>query len=123
MPAGTDSTRTVTSGFVQPDKEDLIHATGTRTDSTRPPVVISSFPSLYVGAAVTSVRDFARFKAERRKISMATAYDSWSARLVGQSAIDAILVGDSVAMVVHGHPTTVSATVPMMALHTAAVAR
>jgi 3-methyl-2-oxobutanoate hydroxymethyltransferase len=72
---------------------------------------------------VTSVRDFARFKTEGRKISMVTAYDAWSARLVGQSSVDAILVGDSVAMVVHGHATTVSATVPMMALHTAAVAR
>src|SRR5436190_12873317 len=75
------------------------------------------------GDAMTSVRDFARFKAARRKISMVTAYDAWSARLVAQSNVDAILVGDSVAMVVHGHPTTVYATVPMMALHTAAVAR
>jgi 3-methyl-2-oxobutanoate hydroxymethyltransferase len=72
---------------------------------------------------VTSVRDFARFKAERRKISMVTAYDAWSARIVARSDVDAILVGDSVAMVVHGHPTTVSATVGMMALHTAAVCR
>lgn len=72
---------------------------------------------------MTTVRDFARFKAEGRKISMVTAYDAWSARLVARSDVDAILVGDSVAMVVHGHPTTVSATVPMMALHTAAVCR
>ena len=54
---------------------------------------------------------------------MVTAYDAWSARLVSRSDVDAILVGDSVAMVVHGHPTTVAATVPMMALHTAAVSR
>ena len=72
---------------------------------------------------MTNIRDFARFKAERRKISMVTAYDAWSARLVARSDVDAILVGDSVAMVVHGYPTTVSATTEMMALHTAAVAR
>jgi 3-methyl-2-oxobutanoate hydroxymethyltransferase len=72
---------------------------------------------------LTNVRDFARFKAEGRKISMVTAYDSWSARIVARSHVDAILVGDSVAMVMHGHRTTVAATVRLMALHTRAVAR
>lgn len=72
---------------------------------------------------MTSVLDFARAKTDARRISLVTAYDTWTARLVARSSIDAILVGDSVAMVVHGHDTTVSATVPMMALHTRAVAR
>ena len=53
-----------------------------------------------------SVHDFARFKTERRKISMVTAYDAWSAGIVARSQVDALLVGDSVAMVLHGHPTT-----------------
>lgn len=69
------------------------------------------------------VQDFARFKAERRKISIVTAYDAWSAHLVARSNVDALLVGDSVAMVVHGHTTTLAATVGHMALHTRAVAR
>jgi 3-methyl-2-oxobutanoate hydroxymethyltransferase len=68
------------------------------------------------------VPDFARFKAERRKISIVTAYDAWSAHLVAQSNVDAILVGDSAAMVMHGHPNTLAATVPQMAMHTRAVA-
>ena len=72
---------------------------------------------------VTNVRDFARFKQEHRKISLVTAYDAWSAHLVERSNVDAILVGDSAAMVMHGHRTTVPATLAMMALHTAAVAR
>jgi 3-methyl-2-oxobutanoate hydroxymethyltransferase len=72
---------------------------------------------------MTNIRDFARFKAERRKISLVTAYDAWSAHLVERSSVDAILVGDSAAMVMHGHQTTVPATVAIMALHTAAVAR
>ena len=72
---------------------------------------------------MTNVRDFARFKSEHRKISIVTAYDAWSAQLVARSNIDAILVGDSAAMVMHGHHTTVPATVAMMAQHTAAVAR
>jgi 3-methyl-2-oxobutanoate hydroxymethyltransferase len=70
-----------------------------------------------------SVSDFARAKADGRKISMVTAYDAWSARLAARSRVDAVLVGDSVAMVVHGHATTLNATVSMMAAHTQAVAR
>jgi 3-methyl-2-oxobutanoate hydroxymethyltransferase len=72
---------------------------------------------------MTSVLDFARFKAEARKISMVTAYDAWSARLVAQSQVDAVLVGDSAAMVMHGHPSTLAATVHVMGLHTRAVAQ
>ncbi len=54
---------------------------------------------------------------------MVTAYDAWSARLVAQSQVDAVLVGDSVAMVMHGYPTTLPATVQLMSVHTGAVAR
>jgi 3-methyl-2-oxobutanoate hydroxymethyltransferase len=72
---------------------------------------------------MTSVRDFARFKTEGRRISMVAAYDAWSAAVIARSRVDAILVGDSAAMVLHGHPTTLAATVNMMATHTAAVAR
>src|SRR6266545_4925526 len=70
-----------------------------------------------------TVHDFARFKAEGRKISIVTAYDAWSARLIARSNVDAMLVGDSAAMVMHGHSTTLAATVDLMAVHTAAVAR
>jgi 3-methyl-2-oxobutanoate hydroxymethyltransferase len=69
-----------------------------------------------------AVDDFARLKKEGRKISMVTAYDAWSARLIAQSNVDAILVGDSAAMVIHGQPTTLTATVGLMAVHTRAVA-
>jgi 3-methyl-2-oxobutanoate hydroxymethyltransferase len=71
---------------------------------------------------MSTVLDFARLKAEGHKISVVTAYDAWSARLVARSRVDAILVGDSAAMVMHGHKTTVAATVQVMALHTRAVA-
>jgi 3-methyl-2-oxobutanoate hydroxymethyltransferase len=69
------------------------------------------------------VLDFARFKAAGRKISIVTAYNAWSARLVARSNVDAILVGDSAAMVMHGHDTTLAATVEVMAMHTRAVSR
>ncbi len=73
-------------------------------------------------SGINDVLDFARFKAEGRKISIVTAYDAWSARLVARSKVDAILVGDSAAMVMHGHDTTLAATVELMAMHTRAVA-
>jgi len=72
---------------------------------------------------MNAVTEFARSKTEGRKISIVTAYDAWSARIVAQSNVDAILVGDSAAMVMHGHDTTVPATVGLMAAHTRAVAR
>lgn len=43
--------------------------------------------------------------------------------MVAESNIDCVLVGDSVAMAVHGHETTIMATMDMMVLHTQAVAR
>ena len=54
---------------------------------------------------------------------MVTCYDYAFARLLSQSPIDGLLVGDSVAMVVHGHASTVSANVELMRLHTEAVVR
>lgn len=69
------------------------------------------------------VTDFARFRSEGNPISMVTCYDAGTARLLAEAPIDAILVGDSVAMVMHGYPDTVHATTEMMALHTAAVRR
>jgi 3-methyl-2-oxobutanoate hydroxymethyltransferase len=69
-----------------------------------------------------AVDEFARAKAAGRKISVVTAYDAWSARLVARSNVDAILVGDSAAMVIHGHDTTLPATLGLMATHTRAVA-
>lgn len=62
-------------------------------------------------------------KPEGRKISMVTAYDFWTAQILNESDIDCLLVGDSLAMVMHGYPSTIYATVEMMALHTSAVAR
>ena len=54
---------------------------------------------------------------------MVTAYDHPGARIADQAGVDLILVGDSVAMVVLGHPDTLQVTVDDMVHHTAAVAR
>ena len=70
-----------------------------------------------------NVHDFKRMKMEKRKISMVTCYDAWSAKIIESSEADCVLVGDSVSMVVHGYPSTVHATTAMMVAHTQAVAR
>jgi 3-methyl-2-oxobutanoate hydroxymethyltransferase len=69
------------------------------------------------------IHDFTARKLENKKISMVTCYDSWSAKIISATEIDCVLVGDSLAMVMHGHNTTLPATIQMMALHTAAVAK
>lgn len=70
-----------------------------------------------------TIRTFLQAKTAQRKLSMVTCYDYTFARLLSQSAVDGILVGDSAAMVMHGHPTTLTATVEMMRVHTEAVVR
>jgi len=70
-----------------------------------------------------TVLDFAVRKGSESKISMVTCYDFWSASLLNVSDVDCLLVGDSLAMVMHGFDSTVHADVDLMALHTRAVAR
>lgn len=70
-----------------------------------------------------TVSTFLKMKAEGKKISMITAYDYTTARLVDESGIDSILVGDSLGNVMLGLGDTVSVTVEDMIHHGAAVAR
>lgn len=70
-----------------------------------------------------NIHSFAVKKREHQKISMVTCYDHWSAKILNDSDIDCILVGDSLAVVMHGFDSTVHATTEMMEMHVAAVAR
>lgn len=70
-----------------------------------------------------NILDFQIKKMHREKISMVTCYDYTSARILSQTTIDCLLVGDSVAVTMHGYKDTIAATLSMMSLHTAAVAR
>lgn len=69
------------------------------------------------------LHDFNRKKQRHEKISMLTCYDYPSACILEESNVDCALVGDSLAMAVHGFQSTVMATIDMMVLHTEAVAR
>lgn len=69
-----------------------------------------------------SVLEF-RARKGQAPISMISAHTHWEARLVAESAVDCVLVGDSLATVIDGEATTFSATPEIMARHIAAVAR
>jgi 3-methyl-2-oxobutanoate hydroxymethyltransferase len=70
-----------------------------------------------------NVLDFKPRKATKQKISMVTCYDFWSAQILNRTDVDALLVGDSLAMVMHGFDSTVHADIELMGLHIRAVRR
>ena len=59
-----------------------------------------------------------KHRAENTKFSMVTAYDACFASLASDAGIDAILVGDSLGMVLQGHQSTLPVTVADIAYHT-----
>ncbi len=62
-------------------------------------------------------------KQHGEKITVLTAYDATMARLLDCAGVDALLVGDSLGMVIMGHETTLEVTLDMMVHHTRAVRR
>lgn len=70
-----------------------------------------------------TVSTFREQKAKGQKISMLTAYDYSTAKLMDEAGINGILVGDSLGMVVLGYEDTLPVTMEDMIHHTAAVCR
>lgn len=83
-----------------------IHAS--RTNESRSPMSITKIAELH---------------ANRQPITMITAYDHPSAQIAQEAGVDMILVGDSAAMVVLGHDSTVPVTMDEMLMLAAAVRR
>lgn len=77
-------------------------------DSDKPPVTISTL---------------VKMKADGMPIACLTAYDASFANLVDEAGVDLVLAGDSLGMVIQGHPTTVPVTVDDIVYHCKAVAR
>lgn len=66
---------------------------------------------------------FSAMKTEGRKISMLTAYDFPTARMLDEAGVDGILVGDSLGMVVQGHDNTLPVTLQQILYHAEMVGR
>ncbi|MBW3567348.1 MAG: 3-methyl-2-oxobutanoate hydroxymethyltransferase [Proteobacteria bacterium] len=70
-----------------------------------------------------TVTTLAKMKANGEKFSCLTAYDASYAALLDTAGVDIVLVGDSLGMVIQGHPTTLPVTMDDMIYHGRAVAR
>jgi len=81
-----------------------------------------NFGGIYMQKKFT-VNDFREAKKTGNKITMLTAYDYPTAKIIDEAGIDAILVGDSLGMVVLGYEDTTKVTMEDMIHHTKAVMR
>lgn len=70
-----------------------------------------------------TVPDFLAAKSRGTPLTVLTAYDYTLARILDDAGVDAILVGDSLGMVMQGHDTSLSVTVDEMIYHTRLAAR
>ncbi|HPN66688.1 MAG TPA: 3-methyl-2-oxobutanoate hydroxymethyltransferase, partial [Candidatus Omnitrophota bacterium] len=70
-----------------------------------------------------TIPDIRKKKIEGRKITMLTAYDYPSGRLIDEAGMDMILVGDSLAMTVLGYDSTIPVTMDEMVHHSKAARR
>lgn len=71
----------------------------------------------------TTVNTFKKAKENKEKLTMLTAYDYSTAKLVEEAGVESILVGDSLGMVCLGYEDTLSVTMEDIIHHTKAVAR
>jgi 3-methyl-2-oxobutanoate hydroxymethyltransferase len=70
-----------------------------------------------------TVPEFTAMKGAGRKITVLTAYDYPTAKLVDSAEIEGVLVGDSLSMVVQGHANTLPVTLDEMIYHAEMVGR
>ncbi|HEY8142211.1 MAG TPA: 3-methyl-2-oxobutanoate hydroxymethyltransferase [Kofleriaceae bacterium] len=70
-----------------------------------------------------TIHTLREMKQRGERIAMLTCYDASFARLLDESHVDVLLVGDSLGMVIQGHDTTLPVTLEEMIYHCRAVAR
>src|SRR5215831_4275600 len=132
--------RALRGGYPRPGEHGILKSSGDATTAPRGRrISMTAQPSdsgaaatkartaelLYGGSASrrVTVRDLAAAKARGEKWPMLTAYDALTARVFDDAGIPVLLVGDSAAMVVYGHDTTIPVTVDDLIPLTAAVVR
>ncbi|MBM96813.1 MAG: 3-methyl-2-oxobutanoate hydroxymethyltransferase [Oceanospirillaceae bacterium] len=70
-----------------------------------------------------TIRSLQAMKARQEKFTVLTAYDATFAQNAASAGVEALLVGDSLGMVLQGHNSTLPVSIGDMAYHTACVAR
>ncbi len=84
---------------------------------------VSATPAAKKVRRPMTVPDFIAAKSQGLRLTMLTAYDYTIARLLDEAGIDAILVGDSLGMVMQGEPHSLRVTMDEMIYHSRLVAR
>ena len=74
-------------------------------------------------ASPVTLTTLRRMKGRGEKIAVLTAYDASFAAVLEQAGVEVILIGDSLGMVVQGHPTTLPVSLDDVVYHTACVSR
>lgn len=69
------------------------------------------------------LKTFRQLKKDKKKITVVTAYDHWSAKIIDQTNVNGILVGDCSTMVMHGEENTIFTDINILAIHVRAVAK
>ncbi len=75
------------------------------------------------GSRPVTVPEFRAAKARGAKLAVVTAYDYTTARLCDEAGVEAVLVGDSLGMVVQGQPNALAVTLGEMIYHSRCVTR
>jgi len=70
-----------------------------------------------------NVPEFVKAKSQNRRLTVLTAYDYLWGTILDEAGVDALLVGDSMGMVVQGHSSTLPVTLEQMLYHGEIVAR
>src|SRR5262245_13777177 len=83
---------------------------------------MSAKPALDLSRPVT-VPDFLAARSRGVRLTVLTAYDSTTARLLDAAGVDALLVGDSLGMIVQGNKHCLTVTLDEVIYHTRCVAR
>lgn len=86
------------------------------------PLMTRSKPEPEIQSPRITVRSLRVLKEKKEKIAVLTAYDYFTAQILDEIGLEAILVGDSANMVFYGAPSTLSITMEQMLYHTRAVA-
>ena len=67
------------------------------------------------------LQNFKNLKKDGKKLVVVTSYDYWSSRILSDTDIDGILIGDCSQMIMHGDHDTLGSNVDLIAMHTRAV--